>query len=499
MRVLIDTNILIYREDDRVISENVQELLALLQKTGTTILIHPISVQDLKKDRDIERQEIILSKVRAYNFLESPPDPQNDVEYLNSIQGDKGRSEIIDNSILYAVYKDAVDFLITEDKGIHKKAHRIRIDDRVLFIDDAILLLKQYIHKEWVISPPALTHTNVYNLNLKDSFFDSLKREYDGFEKWFKRISKEGRKCWVHHREDSSIRALLIYKLEDEPIVSDPPFPKKKRLKLSTFKVTYEGHKIGELFIKLSVDIAIQNDITEIYLTHFTDSEDRLVELISEYGFKKVAVNHKGEAIFLKKLVADQTDVASMSPTQVARVFYPSFYDGLLVKKFIVPIRPEYHNRLFTDFPERQLTLSESVGDFIIEGNTIRKAYICHSKARRMQAGDVLLFYLSRLQKVTSLGTVESAEKEMRNSQEIFRRVGKRTVYSLDEIEEMAKKPTTVILFRQHFHLKKTLSLEELKNMGVLAGSPQSIILITDESYGKIRQKGGIDARFTVH
>jgi hypothetical protein len=418
---------------------------------------------------------------------------------LTSIQEVKRSSDLVDNSILYAVYKNAVDFLITEDRGIHKKANRIRIDDRVLFINDAILLHRQYVHKEWIINPPALIQKYVYNLSLADAFFDSLKKEYEGFEDWFQRISKEGRKCWVHYGEKGNIRALLIYKIEDETIYSDPPLPKKKRLKLSTFKVAYEGHKIGELFIKLSVDIAIQNEISEIYLTHFSASEDRLVDLISEYGFKKVAVNDRGEEIFLKKLMIEQTDMSVLSPTDIAIEFYPSFYDGPQVRKFIVPICPEYHGRLFTDYPGRQLTLSESVGDFIIEGNTISKAYICHAKPKRMQVGDILLFYLSKLQKLTSIGTVEFVKTEIRDSQEILRFVGKRTVYSLSEIEEISKKPATVILFRQHFHLHNPLSLKELKNMGILAGPPQSIILISNERYDKIKRKGGVDARFTVH
>ena len=58
MRVLIDTNIFIYREDDRVISENLQKLLAIMQKFGVSILIHPQSIEDLQEDTNKKRQEI---------------------------------------------------------------------------------------------------------------------------------------------------------------------------------------------------------------------------------------------------------------------------------------------------------------------------------------------------------------------------------------------------------------------------------------------------------
>jgi len=499
MRVLIDTNIFILREDDHVLSRNMQELLAILHKIGVELLIHPLSLEDFKKDQDKKRREIMLSKIRTYPFLEGPPDPKTDLEYLDTIESKIEDNEIIDTSILYAVYKDAVDFFLTEDKGIHKKARRLGIDDRVLLINDALQIFERYVQKEHVVAPPALREQYAYNLNLEDPIFDSLKKGYEEFEEWFRRISREGRKCWVYFREDGSISALLIYKFEDEAIDSDPPLTKRERLKISTFKVTHVGHKIGELFIKLSTDIAIKNRVSEIYLTHFTEPEDRLVELISEYGFYKAAVNQRGDNIFVKKLVADADETAKLSPLEIASKFYPSFYDGALVRKFIVPIRPEYHNRLFTDFQERQTTLSEHAGEFIVEGNTIKKAYICHSKMRKMNTGDILLFYLSRRKEMTSIGVVEAVYPDMQDSDDIIRRVGKRTVYSREEIEEIVKKPATVILFRHHFHLQNPLNLRELKVIRVLAGAPQSITQITDESYAKIKTEGGMDERFTIN
>jgi len=500
MRVLIDTNIFIYREDDHVISNDMQTLLGKLRKIGADILIHPLSLEDLKKDLDKDRREIMLSKIRTYSFLDKPPNPETDPEFSNSIKSDAEDTEVIDNAILYAVYKDAVDFLVTEDRGIHKKARRLEIDERVLLINDALPILDQYISKEGVlIAPLALREEHVYDLNSRDPIFNSLRSEYEEFDKWLTKIKRQGRKCLVHYREDGNIGALLIYKIEDALIDSNPPLPKKKRLKISTFKVTHVGYKLGELLIKLSTDISIKNDISEIYLTHFSKSQDRLIELISEFGFYKVAENHRGEDIFAKKLIADVDETTTLSPLEIAKRFYPSFYDGVLSRKFIIPIRPEYHNRLFTTFQERQITLAEYAGDFIVEGNTIGKAYICHSRIKKMQAGDIILFYLSEEKRMTSIGIVEAMYRGMQNSNEIIRRVGKRTVYSKNEIEEIAKKTSTVIMFKHHFHLKNPLSLRQLQAMGVLSGPPQSIMQIADESYVKIKSKGGIDERFTIH
>ncbi len=223
------------------------------------------------------------------------------------------------------------------------------------------------------------------------------------------------------------------------------------------------------------------------------------MELVSEYGFYKVAENPRGEEIFLKKLLVDAKEAVRLSPLAIAMNFYPSLYDGVIVRKFIIPIRPKYHNRLFTDLEMRQVTLAEYAGDFIVEGNTIKKAYICHSRARKMGAGDILLFYVSERKELTSLGVVETIDRNVCDPDIIIRRVGKRTVYSRSEIEEIALKPATVILFRQHLHLRNYLSLRQLKTMGVLTGPPQSIVQITDKSYEKIKEKGGIDERFTIN
>jgi hypothetical protein len=339
----------------------------------------------------------------------------------------------------------------------------------------------------------------VYNLNINDTFFDSLKEEYGKtqFETWLKDISRKGRKCWVYLKEDGVIGALLIYKVETEPIDSNPHLPEKKRLKLSTFKVTHVGYKIGELFIKLSVEYSIKNNLSEIYLTHFTKSNDELVNLITEYGFYNVAKKRNGEDIFVKELFADKKKLKSLPPLEVSKSFWPNFHDGMKINKFIIPIRPVYHNRLFIDYKTRQTQLPEYFGEFIIEGNTIKKAYICNSRISKISTGDILLFYRSHVSEITSLGIVEKVLASQ-DEDKIVRLVGRRTVYSADEIAKMAEKPTIVILFTWHFHFQNPLKLDELKRMKVLRGAPQSIVQISHEQYCKIKTGGGIDERFTV-
>ncbi|TFH40961.1 MAG: hypothetical protein E4G94_08705, partial [ANME-2 cluster archaeon] len=460
MRILIDTNIFIGRENDHVLSDELQALLKILNSKQIEILIHPKSFEEIKRDSNISRKRIALSKLNTYPILEHSPDQNKDDDFLNAVGIPSKINDEIDNEILYSVYRDAVDFLITEDKGIHKKSIQLDISDRVLCVDEGIDVFGKELLKEEVVKPPALKEDAVHNLDLSDPIFESLKKEYgeSEFSEWFRKSSREGRKCWVHYRIDGSIGALLIRKIENEPIKSNPSLPAKKRLKIATLKVTHVGYKIGELFVKLAIDYAIKNNIDEIYLTHFTNPDnDNLVDLITEYGFYKAAIKDDGEEIFVKELLADKDKIASMHPLEISNMFYPSLYDGDEVNKFVVPIRPEYHQRLFTDYKGRQTSLLEHADEFIVEGNTIKKAYLSSSRIRNLTSGDILLFYRTVDSEITSLGVVERVLYGLQDKDEILRNVRKRTVYSMEEIEKMAKKPTLVILFKWHFHLPNPL------------------------------------------
>ncbi len=496
MRILIDTNIFIYRENHKIILENLQKLLGILNESGEKIIIHPASISELRRDKDEKRKEIILSKIQTYPLLKSPPDPYNDYDFLNIVKKPKNEHDYVDNLILYSIYRNAVGFLLTEDKDIHKKAFNLEISDRVLSINDA---LKIFVYRRNPSHPPSIKEKKAYNLDIDDKIFDSLKEEYEEFEEWFKKISREGRDCLVYYEPDGSIGAILIYKIENEPIDVGKVLPAKNRLKIATLKVSSVGNKIGELFIKISVEYAVLNGLEEIYLTHFSQSSDYLVDLIEEYGFLNVGQNSREEDVFVKELFPSVNELQDASPVKISKYFYPNFYDGEKINKYIVPIIPKYHDRLFID-RERQISLSEFLGELIIEGNTIKKAYISHSNIKRISPGDILIFYRSHInQEITCLGVVEKTFTDLNNSNKILEHVGKRSVYSKDEIDEFAKKTTLVILFTLSTYLPSPLSIKKLKEFKILKAAPQSIQQIKHEKYLTLKRESEIDERFTVN
>ncbi|MFZ3383251.1 MAG: hypothetical protein WA144_04930 [Candidatus Methanoperedens sp.] len=415
MKIIFDTNILIHIEDPKELSKSLQNLMKLFREHGHQIFIHPASLKDIGNDQDENRKKIILSKLKGYPLIESPPKPTDD---FLSVAGLSSKSnEINDTEILFAIQKNTADFLITEDFGLQKKAIGANLEDRVFSIDSALDYFKN-LYARKVISHPLLKEDYLHNLDIEDPFFDSLKEDYKDFifRKWFKEKSIEGRKCWVY-KEDDEIKALLMLKEEYETVETSPQIPAGRRLKISTMKVDLSGFKLGELFLKMAFQYCINNQIFETYLTHFRKEDDVLINLIENYGFESVGFLKKNnEEVFMKKLIPIEKN---LSPVETSKKYYPSFRDSQYVKKFLVPIMPDFHDRLFPDFSQRQMKLTD-YSEINIPGNAIKKAYLSHSRIKKIRSGDLVLFYRSGdLKAVTAIGVVDKKPLHINEADEI--------------------------------------------------------------------------------
>ena len=96
-----------------------------------------------------------------------------------------------DTLLLNELYQDRVDILISEDKKIHRKAELLEIEDKVFTIDS---FLEKVVseHPDLInYSVLAVKQEFFGNIQLADPFFDSLRDDYPGFDKWFKKKSEE--------------------------------------------------------------------------------------------------------------------------------------------------------------------------------------------------------------------------------------------------------------------------------------------------------------------
>ena len=497
MRVLIDTNVFIERERDQVVPEALQELEKQLRTEGHTILVHRLSKEEIRNYKNDERRERAESKIATYAELKLPKYPSSSDDGFRDVIGEANSfNERVDNALLYAVYSNQVDLLVTEDKGIHSKGEELSIGNKVFDIQEG----RDYFQEEppLVNGPPSIKKITLREIDVDDPIFDSLKDQYD-FENWVE--GHPNRDTWVNWNPDGSIGAILIIKPKEVEVIGDaPPLSKRERLKICTLKVAEgrRGSKIGELLISIAIQETVNYEIEELYLTHYIQPKDYLVDLISNYGFWKASEKADGEAIFLKRVTPGPSDNPDSIETHVR--FYPSFYDGKSVDKFLIPVKPIFHSRLFTSYDKRQPKLKEFEGQFFSEGNAIKKAYLSRSNTRQIEAQDLLLFYRTEDHKsITSIGVCEQVEYGVTDPEMIHEFVGKRSVFSPHEIVEYAEAPTTIILFTWHFDLSTPIHYQELLKEDVISGPIQTIQQVEHECYKYIRRAGGIDERFTIN
>lgn len=495
--VLLDTNIIIAREDYNNISEDMQILLNILNESDFKIVIHPKSFEDIERDKNIERKEIIMSKMRSYNILKSNLNFINDSEFKDSIKYKDTPNDFVDNCLLYSLFKDEVTFLITEDNGIHKNSQRLNssknnFSDRVFTINEAIA----YFKKEVPTLPYEISVTTVDQLDINDPIFHTLIDSYGEFISWFKKIQEEKRKCLIFDKKEG-LGALLIFKEEKELIqLKHKTLEAKNRIKIATMIVTSNGNKIGELFLSWIINYAFKNNIDELYLTHFSEGpDDPLIYLIEEYGFSCEGYNSRKELVYVKninsKFVKSEINEnkLNLSYLDLAKQYYPYFYDNENVKKFIVPIKEEFHKRLF--LPNIQQTnldyfFTEQSGIRDISRYVIKKAYLCNANIKDISPGDLILFYESNKKGISNIGVVETFFKDL-SLDEITKNVGKRSVYSQEELKEFGDN-NRVILFINSRKCK-TISLDDLTNCGIIKGPPQSIQNLSHEKYLKLKSE----------
>lgn len=497
MRILLDTNILILRENNHILPEYIVQMMRLVNGISDASLhVHPLSIEEIKKDCNIDRQKINLSKISSYAILESYPNYLTDYEFMDIIGKEKSSNDIVDNQLLYCVYKNIVDYLITEDHELLNKADKLGLGT-VINSNEAIEVFEQYYPKTDINLIQSFIQDKAFNFDLNDDIFISLKEEYEEFPSWWKKIAN--RDVYAYKSDENKINAILIPKIETNEVIDCiPKLSFKRVLKICLFKVANhaQGLKLGERLLRTAFDYAIKNNVDDIYLTHFCKEKDYLVFLLEKFGFYKYGENSRGEGIFVKKIVKPAEEM--FEAQLLNSCYYPSFCITEKTKTHIVPIMPVYHKKLFPDYIPT-INQQSLFRDTSSEGNSIKKAYICNSNTTKITPNDILLFYRTTdNMSITTLGVVESVYYKQRDPNEVLKLIAKRTVFSLEDITELCKSEVLVILFNYNFHLKNDFSYAKLCQNKIVKGPIQTITEIPQKDCLKIIQ-GNIDERFIIN
>lgn len=497
MKVLLDTNIVIHRETDRVTNQNIGVLFNWLDKLHITKCVHPLTLNELKKHADQQVVKSISIKLDNYQLLQTPAPLKTEIQSLSE-KYDTKPIDFEDTKLLNELFVGRVDYLITEDKKIKLKAKDLNLLDRVYGIDGFL---------EMVISEnPDLVDYSVLsvkkeyfgNIDLENKFFDSFRNDYLGFDKWYNSKAGDNAMAYVCY-EEGDIKAFLYMKLEDEKenySNISPTLSPKKRLKIGTFKVVSTGLRIGERFLKIVFDNARQYKVDEIYVTIFDRRPEllSLIHLLEKFGFEEFGTkttSSGSEKVFVRDFTVRFNEN------------YPSKTFPWLSSTssvYIVPIKPEYHTELFPDSilkTESPLTFVENKP----HRNSISKSYISHSWNRELKSGDIVVFYRSGgIYKgvATTIGIVEGTIDGIKNLQELIQICKKRSVLTEEELAEywnrFPKNRPFVFNFLYAFSFKKRINLKEMLDKKILPSmdSIKTISKMGREEFKKLISLAGI-------
>jgi len=503
-KLLIDTNVFIGLEDEREVPPDFATLQQLCTQHSVRIFIHERAADDIRRDRDARRRAISLSKIRKFEQLRQVNEPPK--ADLEARFGSMPRpNDEVDVALLHALDINAVDFLVTQDLGIHTRARRVSqaLGNRVLTVSDAVAWLRATF-ESLRVRLPLVEEMPAHAVPLRDEIFDSLREGYPGFDDWWRtKCIPDHRPCWVVFI-DGEIAGLVVRK-EETHAQAKTHHIGPKILKVCTFKVKpkFRGEKLGELLLKQILWFAQKNAFDLVYLTTF-DNQTVLIDVLQYYGFAMTGTNDLGEGIYEKALSREQlVPAANDNLFNLARLNYPRFTARSPAKAFCIPIKSEFHDILFPELATKvqfDLFTESNRGDQASRrpGNTIRKVYLCRAMTQQLRPGSVVLFYRSyspgylASQSITSVGVVEDVNHAM-SLDDLVRLTGKRSVYSEEKLaafEATAERPVKVIDFLLVGHIDPSINLNDLMRLGVFnGGPPQSISSLTEERFEPVRDR----------
>lgn len=339
----------------------------------------------------------------------------------------------------------------------------------------------------------------IKDIDINDTFFDSLKSSYIGFEDWFKKKSEKGETAFVF--EDEGVQGFLYLKEECE---SDntitPSFEAKTRLKVGTFKINAHGTKLGERFIKIIIDKMFKENYEEAYVTIFEEHES-LIMLLKKYGFEyygKKTSNSGIENVYIKNGSQRFGDINKDYP----------IIDLKDNNKYLLSIYPIYHTRMFPD--SKLTTEKEHIIEDISVTNSIEKIYLSAAYGlEKCKIGDIVVIYRTaesgKKAIFSSVATSICVIKEVKNinsfrSFDDFRDYCiKYSVFEEDELRYFwkTKKYPHLIKFLYNIALEKRPTREKLINeVGIDENLRWTLVKLDDTQFKKIIELGQVKNNF---
>ena len=367
--------------------------------------------------------------------------------------------------------------------------------------------LKNKIRNNQERRPMDLQVQRFSDIDLNDSFFDSLRASYPEFNEWYNKKAAAGATAYCYY-VDNELKDFLYLKIEEEEL-SDltPVLPAKKRLKVGTFKVDNEDRHTtrGERFMKKIMDMAIAEDVDEIYVTMFpTEELQGLIRMFEKFGFSHIADKpHEGgnaEYVLIKDMTTHVDDF---------KLDYP-FVKKASSNKYVLSIVPEFHTHLFPDSILKNEKKYDLIQD-VSETNSIYKIYLCWMQGtRNLKAGDKLIIYRTSDEEgkayyrsvCTSVCTVCEVKtyRDFENEEEFIKYTNRYSVFKEHELRRWYKYKNNFIVIKMVYNIaftKKVINMVMKEQVGL---NPKywGFFKLTDAQFDKLLELGEIDERYII-
>ncbi len=367
--------------------------------------------------------------------------------------------------------------------------------------------LKNKIRNNQERRPMDLQVQRFSDIDLNDSFFDSLRASYPEFNGWYNKKAAAGATAYCYY-VDNELKDFLYLKIEEEEL-SDltPALLAKKRLKVGTFKVDNDNRHTtrGERFMKKIMDMAIAEDVDEIYVTMFpTEELQGLIRMFEKFGFSHIADKpHEGgnaEYVLIKDMTTHVDDF---------KLDYP-FVKKASSNKYVLSIVPEFHTHLFPDSILKNEKKYDLIQD-VSETNSIYKIYLCWMQdTRNLKAGDKLIIYRTSDEEgkayyrsvCTSVCTVCEVKtyRDFENEEEFIKYTNRYSVFKEHELRRWYKNKNYFIVIKMVYNIaftKKVINMVMKEQVG-LKPKYWGFFKLTDAQFDKLLELGEIDERYII-
>lgn len=423
--VLIGTDLLISYLRNRDYSEGIAIVFRWIQLIGARRVVDMGSLfiaTHFVSDEEAKR-------LKGFDYIREMPSLNPSLQVIEKwIKKDSSSKALLMQ--LNLLEEDLADILITENRETHYLAQLRKYDDRVFTIEEFVEMCVTEHRELDEMRGVVLEKVKFGTLSLEDRFFKTFIDEYAPYYyEWFRKKANDFVYAAKDHR--GCLHALLKLKLEEVTSVENdirPALPLGRCLKISSLKVEYTGQKLGERFLRIIFDEAVENKADYIYYTIFGNSlqRKRLIGMLGKWGFSQWGENNNtGEQVYIKPFKS----IASLDPL----LQFP--FQKRNRKTYLVAIDGYFSDLLVPPTEDRS-----NFYDFEPFKNAIRKLLIVSNRNLRAKVGDCLFFFRKGKNDarsfVTAAGIVDGVFGSFADEDCFIRRCQKRSILPYQEIHE---------------------------------------------------------------